>query len=230
MSALARARISLFAVLVSVLFIDAAGAAGLCKWTDENGVVHYAETCPDDKDAQQVKIVPPPDPERVEEAKRRSKAMIQDRELRQAEQEVLQQENRAARSRQEMARSDNRSSCVEAMVDLHNLREGEAIYFDEEGRLHDQFSLHSESYTGARRYIEDEEHKALIEQKEEIVKTVCEQSREAIIARISMLAERSDSEICKRLYERVLQDKKYDRKTSIQQLQATEKAVLDSCN
>jgi len=230
MSVFTQARSLLFTVLVSVFILDAACAAGLCKWTDEDGVVHYAETCPDDKDVQQVKIAPPPDAQRVEEARRRAEAMIREGEQHQAERQAAQLDKRASRSQQEKARSDARSRCVEAMMDLHNLREGEAMYFDEDGRLHDQFSIHSESYTGARRYIEDEEHKALIRQKEEIVQADCEQSREAIIARIAILAERSDSGTCNRIYEQFLQHKEYDRKTSIQQLQATEKAVLDSCN
>lgn len=230
MPAFARTGISFLAVVISVFPLDAAGAAGLCKWTDENGVVHYAETCPEDKDAQLIEIAPPPDPERVEEAKRRAQAMIHDRELRQSESQSQEAEKKAAMARQSESALTARSSCVEAMMDLHNLREGEAMYFDEDGRLHDQFSIHSESYTGERRYIEDEEHKALIRQKAGIVSAACEQSREEIIARIAMLAERSDSEMCKRLYERVLQDKKYDRRTDMQELQGIEKTVLDSCN
>ncbi|MEE4294526.1 MAG: DUF4124 domain-containing protein [Xanthomonadales bacterium] len=230
MPAFARTGISLLALVITVFSLDAAGAAGLCKWTDENGVVHYAETCPEDKDAQLVEIAPPPDPERVEEAKRRAQAMIQDRELRQAGRQAVQQDKQAVRSRPEISRSDKLNSCVEAMMDLHNLSEGEAMYFDKEGRLHDQFSIHSKSYTGERRYIEDDQHKALIRQKEELVQANCEQSREAIIARIAMLAERSDSEMCNRLYERVLQDKKYDRWTDMQELRGIEKTVLETCN
>jgi hypothetical protein len=122
------------------------------------------------------------------------------------------------------------TSYPHALVDLHNLREGEAVYFDERGKLHDQFSIHSSSYSGKRTYISDAEHKALIEAKQRIVLSDCVQSRDEIIARIKMLAARSDSQTCKNLYKRVLKDKRYDRSADIEELQSIERTVLETCN
>ena len=48
-----------------------------CKWVDENGVVHYAETCPDDVDSTEIHTQAPPSHERVEQAVRSSEQLLE---------------------------------------------------------------------------------------------------------------------------------------------------------
>lgn len=200
-----------------------------CKWTDENGVVHYAEECPENTETEQIEIQPSLSQDRVQEAQKRSEALLSTLEKsRQVRAEEL--ERHSTRSNQADHKQENRERCVDAMVDLHNLQEGEAMYFDENGNLHDQFSIHSSSYLGERTYISDSEHKALIKAKHGIVQADCVQSQDETITRIKMLAARSDSQMCKNLYERVLKDKRFDRSTDITELQSIEKAVLEACN
>jgi len=216
------------AVATGLLACDVA-LGEYCKWTDENGVVHYAEECPENTATEQVEIQPSLSQDRVQEARRRSEALRSSLETsRQESAEGL--EKQTARSTQSDNKKGKRERCVDAMIDLHNLREGEAVYFDEKGKLHDQFSIHSSSYSGERTYISDSEHKALIEAKQSIVLTDCIQTQDELITRIEMLAARSDSQMCKNLYERVLKDKRYDRSTDIAELQSTEKTVLEVCN
>lgn len=49
--------------------------AGICKWVDENGVTHYAERCPEEAEAREVEIAPPPSAQQVEEARQRAQAL-----------------------------------------------------------------------------------------------------------------------------------------------------------
>ena len=70
----------------------------------------------------------------------------------------------------------------------------------------------------------------LIKAKQKIVLSDCVQSRDEIIARIKMLAARSDRQVCKNLYERVLNEKRFERSTEVEELQSIEKTVLEVCN
>jgi len=229
----------MWAIFQNLVVIPAAIATGLlacevalgdfCKWTDKNGVVHYTEECPENTQTEQVGIQPSLSRERVQEAQRRSEALLSNLETRRQE-SAEEMDNQTTRSTQADHKEGKRERCVDAMVDLHNLQEGEPMYFDEGGKLHDQFSIHSSTYSGERAYISDSEHKALIEAKQRIVLTDCVQSQDEIIARINMLAARSDSQMCKNLYERVLKDKYYERSADIAEVQSIEKTVLEVCN
>ena len=216
------------AIATTLLACDAA-LGDYCKWTDETGVVHYTEECPENTETEQVEIQPSLSQDRVQEAQRRSEALLSRLETSRQER-TKEPEKQTASSTQADLKQGKRQRCVDAKVDLHNLLEGEAMYFDERGELHDQFSLHSSSYSGERTYISDSEHKALIEAKQGIVLTDCVRSEDEIIERIEMLAARSDSQMCKNLYERVLKDKSYDRSVDIAELKSIEETVLESCN
>ena len=53
------AREILFVMLTAGMltaWLASASAAELCKWVDENGTVHYAQTCPDSEDAETVNV------------------------------------------------------------------------------------------------------------------------------------------------------------------------------
>jgi hypothetical protein len=221
--------VAISVVIATGLLACEAALGDYCKWTDENGVVHYAEECPENTETELVEIQPSLAQDRVQEAQRRSEALLSSRET-SGQERAEGLERQTARSTQADHKQGKRERCFDAMVDLHNLREGEAMYFDERGKLHDQFSIHSSSYSGERTYISDLEHKAFIEAKQSIVLTDCVQSQDETIARIKMLAARSDSQMCKNLYERVLKDKRYDRSADTAELQSIEKTVLEVCN
>ncbi len=62
------APVAICAILAGPLF------AGICKWVDESGVTHYAERCPEQVEAREVKIAPPPSAHQSEEAMQRAQA------------------------------------------------------------------------------------------------------------------------------------------------------------
>ena len=47
-------------IAIAMLPCKVSLGGGYCKWTDENGVVHYAEKCPEKTLTEQVEIQPPP--------------------------------------------------------------------------------------------------------------------------------------------------------------------------
>lgn len=216
--------------IVIALLVCEVALGDFCKWTDETGTVHYAEECPENTETERVDVQPSLSQDQVQEAQRQSEAMRSGLETSRQEKKAKETDRQTTKLTQANLGQGKRQRCVDAKVDLHNLLEGEAMYFDERGEFHDQFSLHSSSYSGERTYIGDSEHKALIESKQKIVMTDCVQSKDEIIVRIEMLAARSDSQMCKNLHERVLKDKKYDRSVDISELQSIEKAVLEACN
>lgn len=46
----------LFLLLTGVLLVSANAQAQLCKWTDENGTVHYDTECPEEVEAKDVDV------------------------------------------------------------------------------------------------------------------------------------------------------------------------------
>ena len=195
-----------------------------------HGVVHYAEKCPENNASERVEIQPPPSEESIREARQRSEALQSLLEAGAQAREEKEDVRAAAQAAQDGQKESRRERCIKAMVDLHNLLEGEAVYFDDEGRIHDQFSIHSSSYTGERTYIGDTEHKALIEARQQVVQVDCDPSRDAVIERIRILAQRSDSQMCRDIHERFLENRRFDRSEDMEELQAFEKTVLDICN
>jgi hypothetical protein len=59
------------AALFGTLTLADPAGAGICKWVDENGVTHYAERCPEQVDAREIEIQPPPSQEQVDAAQQR---------------------------------------------------------------------------------------------------------------------------------------------------------------
>jgi hypothetical protein len=73
----------LTACLLGVLAIATVGVvdAEICKWVDEDGCVHYTETCPEGVEGTEVEIQPSPSREQVEEAVRRSAKISETRRV-----------------------------------------------------------------------------------------------------------------------------------------------------
>ena len=58
-------------IAIAMLPCKVSLGGGYCKWTDENGVVHYAEKCPEKTLTEQVEIQPPPSEQQIVAAKER---------------------------------------------------------------------------------------------------------------------------------------------------------------
>jgi len=60
------------AVGMGFLMVPHPATAEMCKWVDENGCVHYAQTCPEGVEGEQVDLQAPPGPEQVRAAEQRA--------------------------------------------------------------------------------------------------------------------------------------------------------------
>ena len=75
-------KIPYLAVLLMLVVFTSPSVAEFCKWVDENGATHYAETCPENIDSTEIVIQAPPPQEQVEEVVRSSEQLLEKRKAR----------------------------------------------------------------------------------------------------------------------------------------------------
>lgn len=129
----------LIAFLFGVLALVVAGvaSAGMCKWVDENGCVHYAETCPEGVNSTEVQIQAPPSQEQVAEADKQSSSW----------KEIKKERESSKRSKSELQTSADRSLPAEELGPLPEnttsvyLKTLSADYTVDAGKLMGQFCL-----------------------------------------------------------------------------------------
>lgn len=121
----------LFGVL-TIVAVDVVNA-DMCRWVDEDGCVHYAETCPENVESTIVEIQAPPSPAQVDEANKRSA----DVQLERREREEVPSEPAELST---INVDQMRDRCIEARLSLDALSQGKPIYYDKSGQL--QAELH----------------------------------------------------------------------------------------
>jgi hypothetical protein len=92
----------LFLLKLSVgimLLANCAPVLGICKWVDEDGVVHYAESCPEDQEGSTVDMAPQPGSAEVEAARLRSEQLREGRAERKQAEQAAEAESRDQRAR-----------------------------------------------------------------------------------------------------------------------------------
>ena len=136
--------------------------SGICKWVDENGVVHYAETCPEDVNTSDVQIHKPPSQEQVEATTRRSEKIREDTQARSERREQEKEQQVMERQVREDTREIMTDKCAEARWNLTILHKQLPVYIDEENLFHFNRSLHDSWYTGRRTYLDDPQRQAEI--------------------------------------------------------------------
>jgi len=117
----------LTAFLCSVLamgIVDSANAK-MCKWVDENGCVHYAETCPEGVKSTNVEIQRPPAKTQVDEANKRFVEIQSEGAKKPSEPtELLTFESDQMRDR-----------CIKAKLSLDALSQKVPVYYDKQGQM-----------------------------------------------------------------------------------------------
>lgn len=128
-------------------------AAGVYKWTDEQGRVHYGERPPSAEQAEQVEIENRPSPRQYSDAERRES---QRRLLQSFEQERLEREAAAQESAEKKA--ERQRKCHIARDRLKTYRRSRLYDLDAQGR---------------RRVLNDAEYQAAIAETEAAVRRFC---------------------------------------------------------
>lgn len=147
--------------------------ADMCKWVDENGTVHYAETCPEGVNGTLVRTAPPPSQEELEQAIRRSEEMLQQRRQRSSTSDQDKAEIMTAlrEGRSELQAINER--CEVAFAEREMLRIDLPVYRDQAGQLHHRDSLHHHSYEGPRTYLENDERATALQTVEKLIDQDC---------------------------------------------------------
>lgn len=173
-------KLALFVVLVSFV---ASEISGICKWVDENGVVHYAATCPEGVGSTDVQIHEAPSKEQVEATTRRSEKMREEKRVRSERSKQEEEQQAQERQAREAERGVVTDKCAEARWNLNVLRKQLPVYFDEEHLLHSSRSLHDEWYAGKRTYLDDPQRQAEIAHYIRVEADTCTESEAEIRAR-----------------------------------------------
>jgi len=117
-----------FACCLATIAVAGVVNAEMCKWMDENGCVHYAETCPEDVEGTKVELQAPPSPEQVDEAAKR----FSDEQPKLSEQEEMLSEPAEIST---VKIHQMRGRCIKASLSLEVLSKDLPIYYDSFGQL-----------------------------------------------------------------------------------------------
>lgn len=102
--------------------------AEICKWVDEDGSVHFAQTCPEDVQSTEVEIQPPPLPSQIDAASSRYADVNP--------QTSGHEENSSETDELLAAGTDQlRDYCIEARLSLDELSQKHPVYYDQTGKL-----------------------------------------------------------------------------------------------
>lgn len=183
-------------VLVFLIGFIVSEISGICKWVDESGVVHYAETCPENLDTSDVQIHAPPSQEQIEATTRRSEKIQVDTEARSKSRRQEKAQQELDKQAREETREIMTDQCAEASWNLEILRMQLSVYFDEDNLLHFNRSLHDSWYLGERTYLDDQQRQAEVTHFTRVKAKTCTTSEEDIRARILKYREKYLQEIC----------------------------------
>ena len=220
-------KLALFVFLISLFTPE---TAAICKWVDQDGVVHYAETCPEEVDATAVKIQPPPTQEKVEETSKRSEKIRKDmqisRDLRIQERE---QQTLEKQTYEEKADTVNRE-CAEARWNLGILGKQLPVYFDDEHVLHFNRSLHDYWYGGPRTYLDEPQRQAEIAHYSAVESKTCTATEADIRARIMDYQERSRKDLCRHLRNKLENMRKQNTGIPSDEMRELANLIENRCN
>lgn len=216
-------------LLVLVLVFAASESAGICKWVDENGVVHYAETCPEDSSSSEVRIEPPPPQEQIDATARRMEKLRSDVKAHATEREQEEDQNSQQTEKLEQTSDTMNRRCAEARWNLEILRKQLPVYYDDENQLHYKRSLHDYWYTGQRTYLDDERRAAEITHYTMVEEQTCTGSEADIRERISMYMEKRDSEVCQHLRNKLVNMKKFNTGIPSDEMRELEELIATRC-
>jgi hypothetical protein len=131
-----------------VLVVSSSYGDNLCKWVDEDGATHYAESCPEGVNSHEVEIQAPPGRAQADEASSvYADPKTADTE---PEEEPAQTTEWSSSELEQM-----KSRCVTAMLNLDALSQGRGIYYDSQGQLQaDLYQSVRYQYDRSARYLD----------------------------------------------------------------------------
>ena len=216
--------------LLALLLVAAAfDTAAICKWVDEDGVVHYAENCPEGSGASEVQIAPPPSQEQVDASAGRSESIRSELRARHAQKDI--EKARETQEKQEFEKTSDQMnrSCAEARWNLAVLRQQLPVYYDADQQLHDNRSLHHYWYEGPRTYLDDQQRAGEILRFSAIEERTCTATEADIRDRIRFYMEKRDSEICKSMRDKLANLRQMSTGIPSDEMRELEELIANRC-
>ena len=160
---------------ILAIFAGFAGpaAADVCRWVDEDGVYHYAATCPAGVTGIVVHTGPPPTVEQLESAIRRSEEMLSERQALNDLSEQKKTEKLRAGQAMLADRAANDNICEDAFRNREIPDWQLPVYFDDKSRLYYRDSLHHHWYAGTRIYLDDSDRQVESDRARQLIDDHC---------------------------------------------------------
>lgn len=217
------------ALLAILLILITPESAAICKWVDEDGIVHYAENCPEDSDSSEVRIKAPPSQEQIDASTERSERLKSVVSTRKA-QESLEKNQASAKMQNLEKTTDNMiRTCAEARWNLGILQKQLPVYYDEENQLHYKRSLHDYWYEGQRTYLDDQQRETEIRHYTQVEQQTCTESESGSRERIRIYMEKRDNEICRHLEQKLANMKKFSTGIPSSEMRELEQTIDTNC-
>ena len=124
----------LLSVLALSLSLAGTGVAGIYKWVDEDGKIHFGDSPPAEQGAEAVKTAPGPNAEDVQRSREKLDSLLKQQKSsasKRAREEKEQRKEQQASKREKEIRGQR---CLTAQKNLQNLRWADGVYrVDEKG-------------------------------------------------------------------------------------------------
>jgi hypothetical protein len=122
--------------------------AEMCKWVDEQGCVHYAETCPEGVESESVTLHPPPSTKAAEEASKRFSGTGDS-------QDINEKSPPDTSKVTEFEFKQMLQLCTSARLSLQALARGLPVYYNDQGQLQAEFHQSSRiEYDRGTRFLD----------------------------------------------------------------------------
>jgi len=152
-------------------------SAGVCKWVDEQGVVHFSDRCPENEAAVEMELAEPPTAAEREEAEAIYREVIEQSRSRTAGDNRKPAADAVTRDQPSFHVTPERQRCFKAHLAVQTLEQRGDVYKDASGNFHHWGSFHSFWYEGFRKQVTDRERRDFIEQYEDEMKHYCDMPR-----------------------------------------------------
>jgi hypothetical protein len=150
-----------------------AAMADFHRWVDENGTVHFAETCPAEVECVLVRTLPPPSESAHASAIRRSEELAAQRDASSTLAEQQQADESKSYREERRRRETAATLCERLFAEREILQLTLPVYRDEQQQLHYRDSLHHHWYEGERHYLGDAQRSLQLAEVRQQIAGIC---------------------------------------------------------
>jgi hypothetical protein len=152
--------VKLLATLVLSVLLGGASAAGIYKWVDSEGKVHYGETPPPESNSQEIQLAPRPSKEQTTHSQESLDQLLEQQRRGEEIQRRSEETQRKAKAQKQQAAAERKSRCMRARQNLYVLQQQRPVYFINE--------------KGEEVFLDDKVRAAQIQSAKEQIEAYCD--------------------------------------------------------